>query len=50
MNCNCKNCPYRVSLARIFDVHVWGEDCDKYKTEYCIDMNTETESSKGEKK
>ena len=48
-NCNCKTCPYRISLARMFDVHVWKEDCDRYETEYCIDMNTETESPKGEK-
>ena len=32
---NCKDCPYRKQLARIFDVHIWKEDCDRFGTEYC---------------
>ena len=36
---NCKECPYRLALARMFDVHVWKEDCDKYQTEYCLKHN-----------
>ena len=35
VDCSCKECPYHIAVARIFDVHIWKEDCDKYGTEYC---------------
>ena len=35
MDCECKECPYRIALAAMFDIHVWKEDCDRYGTEYC---------------
>ncbi len=37
MDCNCKDCPYRIALAKCFDIHIWKEDCDRYKTDYCGD-------------
>ena len=36
---NCKDCRYRIHLARLCDCHVWGEDCDNYGTELCKNMN-----------
>ena len=36
---DCKNCGYRILLAKIADIHVWKEDCDKYGTEICEAMN-----------
>lgn len=24
---DCKNCEYRKAIARMFDIHVWDEDC-----------------------
>ena len=35
VDCNCKDCLYRITLAKMFDIHIWKEDCDKYGTEYC---------------
>lgn len=35
VDCNCKECPYRISLDKKFDIHVWKEDCDRYETDYC---------------
>ena len=35
MDCNCKECPYRILLAKKFDIHVWKEDCDRYETDCC---------------
>ena len=35
-NPNCKDCPYRITLARMFDIHIWKEDCDKYGTDKCV--------------
>lgn len=35
MDCNCRECPYRIYLARVFDIHVWLDYCDKYETDYC---------------
>jgi hypothetical protein len=35
MDCNCKECPYRIATAFLFDIHIWKEDCDRYGTEYC---------------
>ena len=35
MDGNCAECPYRIILARVFDIHVWLADCDKYETDYC---------------
>lgn len=32
---NCQECLYRKYLARLCDVHVWLEDCDKYGTDFC---------------
>ena len=32
---NCKDCTYRMLLARIFNVHVDKFDCDRCGTEYC---------------
>ena len=31
---DCKNCPYRIILAR-FDLHICYLDCDKAGTEEC---------------
>ena len=36
---NCKKCRYRIHLARMVDMHVWEEDCDKYGTDLCKKMN-----------
>lgn len=36
---NCKNCGYRILLAKIADIHVWKEDCDLYGTERCKQIN-----------
>jgi hypothetical protein len=36
---NCKDCLYRKYLARVCDVHVDADDCDKYGTELCLEMN-----------
>ena len=36
---DCKNCSYRKYLARTFDVHVYEEDCDKYGTDLCWQIN-----------
>lgn len=36
---NCKTCRYRIWLARLCDVHVYADDCDKYGTEFCEKMN-----------
>lgn len=36
---DCQNCRYRLHLARMCDIHVWKEDCDKYGTELCEKMN-----------
>lgn len=36
---DCRNCGYRILLAKIADIHVWGEDCDKYGTDRCKKMN-----------
>ena len=36
---DCRNCGYRILLAKIADIHVWGEDCDKYGTDHCRKMN-----------
>ena len=33
---NCQKCRYRIHLARLCDVHVREEDCDKYGTDFCI--------------
>ena len=30
----CKYCPTRKTLAKIFDIHVWGEDCPYVCEEY----------------
>ena len=38
MDCECKECPYRIALAAMFDIHVWREDCDRYETDYCGDV------------
>ena len=38
-NPNCGKCRYRLWLARLCDIHVWGEDCDKYGTDLCKKMN-----------
>lgn len=35
VDCRCKECPYRIALAIMFDIHVWKEDCDRYETDYC---------------
>lgn len=35
VDCNCKECPYRILLSKKFDIHVWKEDCDRYETDYC---------------
>ena len=35
VDCRCKECPYRIALAIMFDIHVWKEDCDRYETGYC---------------
>ena len=37
VDCNCKECPYRIALAIMFDIHIWKEDCDRYETDYCGD-------------
>lgn len=34
-NPDCKNCPYRWILARMFDIHICYLDCDKAGTEEC---------------
>ena len=36
---NCKNCPYRLALIRIADIHIGADDCDKYGTEFCRNEN-----------
>lgn len=36
---NCEKCRYRIHLAKIADIHVWKEDCDKYGTDICEKMN-----------
>ena len=36
---NCSKCRYRIYLAKIADIHVWKEDCDKYGTDLCKTMN-----------
>ncbi len=36
---NCKKCRYRIAIARMVDMHVWEEDCDKYGTDFCEKMN-----------
>lgn len=36
---NCRKCRYRIWLARLCDVHVVADDCDKYGTELCKKMN-----------
>lgn len=36
---NCKYCRYRYWLAKSVDVHVWGEDCNKYQSDLCREMN-----------
>ena len=25
--CPCNDCPTRKTYAKLFDVHIWGEDC-----------------------
>ena len=35
LDCKCKECQYRIALATMFDIHVWKEDCDRYETDYC---------------
>jgi hypothetical protein len=35
MDCNCKECPYRIALIKYFDIHVWKEDCERCGTELC---------------
>ena len=25
--CPCANCPTRKTYARLFDFHIWGDDC-----------------------
>ena len=35
VDCRCKECPYRIALAIMFDIHIWKEDCDRYETDYC---------------
>ena len=40
MDCNCKECPYRITLAIMFDIHIWKEDCDKYETDYCKEQKS----------
>jgi hypothetical protein len=42
---DCKNCRYRIHLARAFDVHIWKEDCDKYETDICKAMNAPIDST-----
>lgn len=37
MDCNCKECLYRIALAIMFDIHILKEDCDRYETDYCGD-------------
>lgn len=36
---DCKNCWYRLALARKFDVHVDYRDCDKFDTDICEALN-----------
>lgn len=36
---NCKKCRYRIWLARLCDVHVDADDCDKYGQDLCKKMN-----------
>ena len=38
-NLNCGKCRYRLWLARLCDIHVWAEDCDKYGQDLCKKMN-----------
>ena len=40
MDCNCKECPYRITLAIMFDIHIWKDDCDKYETDYCKEQKS----------
>ena len=35
MGCNCKERPYRILLAKKFNIHVWKEDRDRYEIDYC---------------
>lgn len=37
---DCKRCLYRKYLARLCDVHVDADDCDKHGTKLCEEMNT----------
>lgn len=39
LDVNCKDCCYRYWLAKLWDCHVWAEDCDKYGTDFCENMN-----------
>lgn len=36
---DCRRCGYRILLAKIADINVWGEDCDHYGTDVCRKMN-----------
>lgn len=36
---DCQKCGYRIMLAKIADIHVWKEDCDKYGTDLCWQIN-----------
>lgn len=24
---DCENCEYRKMIAKMFDIHIWGDDC-----------------------
>lgn len=39
LDVNCKDCLYRKFLDQEADDHVWGEDCDHYKDDFCKKMN-----------
>lgn len=36
MTTNCENCPYRDYLAKTLDIHVSGEECDRWGTGKCM--------------
>jgi hypothetical protein len=39
VDCNCENCKYRIDMVKLYDAHIWQDDCDKYGTEYCRKQN-----------
>lgn len=36
---NCNDCRYRFWLAKLCDVHVCADDCDKRGSDLCTKMN-----------